>query len=379
MSAALAAGLKVAHLDTGREWRGGQAQILMLIEGLARRGVSNLLLAPVGPLLERAKSRGIEVTPWRPAGDLDFLALARAAAALRTARVDVVHCHSARAHAVGVPAARIAGARAVLVSRRVADPVAIHPLSALKYRMPVDRYLCVSRAVMETLRAAGIPAAKLALVPSGVVLAPPQPAERVSVRQLIGAPENTPVVVTPAALTAEKRHQDLLASAEAVLRAVPEARFVWLGEGPRRAELERMRDQMGLAQRVFLAGFRPDARALVAQCTVVALASEREGIATTLIEAQAEGVPVVATRVGGVPEVVEDGVSGRLVPPCDPAALGAALIEALTRPERARAWAEQARLGVRQFDIERTVERTLDEYRRVLESRAQAARNLPLA
>jgi len=90
-------------------------------------------------------------------------------------------------------------------------------------------------------------------------------------------------------------------------------------------------------------------------------------------------VPVVATRVGGIPEVVLDGVSGRLVPPCDPAALGAALIEALTCPERARAWAEQARLGVMQFDIERTVERTLNEYRRVLESRAQTARNLPLA
>ena len=368
MSAAPAAPLQVAHLDTGRDWRGGQAQILMLAERLAARGVSNVLLAPPSPLLERAQSRGLEGIPWRSAGDLDALALLRAVSILRARRVDVVHCHSARAHAVGVPAARIAGVRAVIVSRRVAEPVAQHPLSALKYQLPVDRYLCVSRAVMETLRAAGVPASRLALVPSGVVLSPPPvTGEQISVRTLIGAPELAPVVVTPAALTAEKRHEDLLEAAQAVLRQVPEVRFVWLGEGPRRAELERLRDRLGLSQRVFLVGFRPDARALVAQCTVAALASELEGIATALIEAQADGVPVVATRVGGIPEVVEDGVSGRLVPARDPGALAAALIEALTQQGRALSWAEQARLGVMQFDIERTAERTLEEYRRALE------------
>ena len=378
MSAAPAAALRVAHLDTGREWRGGQAQILMLAEGLARRGVSNVLLAPPGPLLERAKSRGIETESWRSAGDLDLFALARAVSILRACPVDVVHCHSARAHSLGVPAARITGARAVIVSRRVAEAVARHPMSALKYRLPVDRYLCVSRAVMATLHDAGVPESKLALVPSGVILSPPALTERTSVRALIGAPESAPVVVTPAALTAEKRHEDLLEAAQAVLQQLPEVRFVWLGDGPRRAALERRRDQLGLAQRVFLLGFRPDGRALVAQCTVAALASDLEGIATALIEAQADGVPAVATRVGGIPEVVQDGVSGRLVPARDPSALAAALIEALCQPERARAWSEQARLGVMQFDIERTVQRTLDEYRRVLEAHAQTARNLPL-
>jgi glycosyltransferase involved in cell wall biosynthesis len=373
VSAVPAAALQVAHFDTGREWRGGQAQILMLTEGLARRGVSNVLLAPPGPLFERAQASGVEVESWRPVGDLDVFALARALSVLRARGVDVVHCHSARAHAVGVPAARIARARAVIVSRRVAEPVAGHPLSAFKYRMPVDRYLCVSRAVMETMRAAQVPESKLVLVPSGVVLSPPVAAEPASLRVLIGAPASAPIVVTPAALTLEKLHEDLLRAAPAVLQQVPEVRFVWLGDGPRRAALEHLRDQLGLQGRVFLLGFRPDARALVAQCTVAALASELEGIATALIEAQAAGVPVVATRVGGIPEVVHDGVSGRLVPPHDSGALAAALIEALTQPERARAWSEQARLGVMQFDIERTVDRTLDEYRRVLEGLPRTA------
>ena len=374
MSHAAGETLRVAHLDTGRDWRGGQAQILMLLEGLAARGVSSLLLAPPGPLLERARHHGFATHSWSPFADWDPAALARATFLLRAVRADVVHCHSARAHAVGVPAARIAHARAVLVARRVAEPVARNPISALKYRLPVDRYLCVSRAVMEIMRASGVPGESLALVPSGVRLTPvSRDASAPSLRSWLGVPEDTPLIGTLAALTAEKRHEDLLAAARLVLATEPHVHFVWLGDGPRRAELERLRDQLGLRSNVHLAGFRPEARALMAQCTVVALASELEGIATALIEAQADSVPVVATAVGGVPEVVADGVTGRLVAPKDPAAMAAALIEVLEHPERARAWVEQARLGVTQFDIERTVERTLVEYQRALGARTGAA------
>ena len=360
-----ATSLRVAHLDTGRTWRGGQAQVMQLMEGLARRGAVNLLLAPPGPLLDRARAAGFAAREWAPLGDADVGALVQAALELRSWRPDVSHAHTARAHAVGVPAARLAGARAVIVSRRVAEPVAGHPFSALKYRLPVDRYLCVSRAVIASMRGSGVPEEKLALVPSGVRLTSP-PMGSPSLRATIGAPEGAPLVGTLAALTREKRHVDLLAAARMVLDQVPEARFVWLGEGPLRRELERERGRLGLESQVFLLGFRPDARALMAQCTVATLASELEGVGTALIEAQADGVPVVATAVGGIPEVVTDGITGRLVPRRDPAALAAALIEALGNPERAAGWAEQARLSVVQFDIERTVERTLEEYERAL-------------
>jgi glycosyltransferase involved in cell wall biosynthesis len=290
--------------------------------------------------------------------------MAKAARRLAGFRPDVAHAHSARAHALGVPAARMAGARAVFVSRRVAVPVGRHPASALKYRMPVDRYLCVSRNVRDTLRAAGLPESKLAVVPSGVSLEPPPPGE--PLRTLIGAPAGAPVVGTMAALTTEKRHEDLLDAASEVLQAVPAVHFAWFGDGPRRDWLERRRAQLGLEGRVHLLGFRADARSLAAQCTVVALASELEGIATSLMEAQALGVPVVATAVGGVPEVVEDGISGRLVNPRDARALAAGIVEALTQPQVASAWVSNAQASVRKFHIDRTLDLTLAEYRAAL-------------
>lgn len=360
---------KVAHLDTGRDWRGGQAQVLMLMEGLARRGIANLLLAPRAPLLERARAAGFETVPWSARGDLDLAAFARAVRALRRAAPDVAHAHGARAHAVGVPAARLARVPVVVVSRRVA----LEPrggLARVKYRLPVDRYLCVSRGVREAMRAAGVPDERLAVVPSGV--APPRPAET-DLRRDLGLEPGTPLVGTAAALSAEKRHEDLLEAATRVRAACPRAHFVWAGEGVRRTWLERERDARGLSDAVHLLGFCADAASLMAQCDVVALASDHEGIATSLIEAQAAGVPVVATAVGGIPEVVRDGVTGRLVPRRDPAALAEALVEVLTHPDTRAAMASAAAAAAGEFHMDRTVERTLEAYAVAWESRRGAA------
>jgi glycosyltransferase involved in cell wall biosynthesis len=357
-------GLRVVHLDCGRDWRGGQAQVLMLMKGLARRGVANLMLAPSGPLLDRARDLGFECERWSPKGDWDLGAMVRAAQQLESMRPDVVHCHDAKSHAAGVPAARMAGVKAVVVSRRVAFPVASNPLSALKYRMPVDRYLCVSSAVIERLRAAGVRETRLALVPDAFELVSGPPAT--DLRQWIGVPSDAPLVTTVAALTPEKGHSDLLQAAARVVDRMPETHFVWLGEGRCRESLLCRRAQLALDNRVHLLGHRPDAQQLLSQSTVCALASTEEGLGTSLIEALALGVPVVATAVGGVPEVIRDGQTGRLVPPRNQDALAAALIEALSSPSLRRSWSEAGRLSVQRFQVDCMAERTISEYSAIL-------------
>lgn len=357
---------RVVHLDTGNQWRGGQAQVFMLMQGLARRGIENLLLAPIGPLLSRARSAGIETRRWAPWNDLSIGAALRASWEIRIFGADLVHCHSARAHALGVPAARLAFGTAVVVSRRVAVPVR----RGLKYRMPVDLYLCVSEGVRAAMERGGVPRDRLVVVPSGIESPRSSPLD---LRKLIDVPERTALIGTVAALTAEKRHQDLLEALRLVHAAGVDADLVLFGEGPRRAALEAQRDRLGLVRRVHFLGFRDDASALVAQCTIAALASESEGIATSLIEAEAAGVPVVATAVGGVPEVVRDGLTGRLVPPADPRALADALVELLADPGRRAAMAEAARHAAAEFHIDRTVQRTMEAYRLVLEGRLSAA------
>jgi len=370
-----AGALRVAHLDTGRTWRGGQAQALLLMRELRARGVSQLLLAPPGPLADRALAEGFERERWTPASELDVLAMGRARSLLKRFAPDVVHCHSAHAHATGVPAARWAGVPAVVVSRRVDFRVRTNAMSRLKYALPVDRYLCISEGVRAAMLASGVPAARLSLVPSGVDLSEVREAgsrPTASLRDLAGIPSDSEVIGTVASLAPHKNHALLLDAAREVISARPRAHFVWLGEGECRGALERQRDALGLGARVHLLGFRDDARALMTQFDVFALSSYLEGLCTSLLDAQVLGVPIVATAVGGIPEVVRDGLTGSLVHALEPSALARALVAALADPARRATWAEAARGSVEAFGIAHTAERTLAVYREVLGARAVA-------
>ena len=240
--------------------------------------------------------------------------------------------------------------------------------------MPVDRYLCISRGVRDVMRAGGVPERRLALVPSGIEL----PADRagsapaagaaagVQVRSVIGVSPDAPILGTVAALAPHKNHADLLRAARMVVDARPDAHFVWIGEGECRAALERQRFELALESHVHLLGFREDALQLLSQFTLFVLSSYLEGLCTSLLDAQALGVPVVATAVGGVPDVVSDRVNGRLVPARDPAALARAVLEAIGDEPMRRGWAERARESVRSFSADAMVDATLAAYRAAL-------------
>lgn len=356
-------------MDTGREWRGGQGQVLLLMRELARRGHEQALLAPPAPLLERAAAAGLRVHAWASRGELDLGAMSRARALLGAFAPDVVHLHSAHAHALGVWPARAAGARAVVVSRRVDFKVRTNPVSRLKYALPVDRYFCISEGVRRAMLDSGVPAGRLALVPSGVdfeaVRAEADPPVD-DLRAKLGLQADTELVGTVASLAPHKNHALLLEAVPAVLAARPSVHFVWLGEGECRPALERRRAELGLESHVHLLGFEPRARAAMRQFDLFVLSSYLEGLCTSLLDAQVLGVPLVATAVGGIPEVIQDGVTGALVHALEPAPLAAAIGDALSHPERRAGWVVAARESVKAFGIAATADRSLEEYARIL-------------
>lgn len=359
----------VAHLDTGRDWRGGQAQITLLLRGLAARGVTSVLAAPDGPLLERAVAAGVGTKAWNPRGDLDVPAMLRAAAWIRRARPDVVHLHSARAHALGVPAARIAGVRTVVASRRVVVAPGRDLWSRLKYRMPVERWLCVSEAVCRVMLEAGVPEKSLRVVPSGIdgealrAAAAAARDQRRDVRAECGIPAGAVLLTTVASLSAEKNHAMLLRIGARLRDTHPHVHQLWVGDGALRSELERERDRLGLTRTVHMLGRRDDVAAWVSPAKALLVASRHEGFCGAAVEAQALGVPVIATAVGGLPEVVLDGVTGVLVQDDDDVAMAAALASLLADPSRHAALAARAREHAEQFSFESMAERTLSAYR----------------
>jgi glycosyltransferase involved in cell wall biosynthesis len=348
----------VVHVDTAAGWRGGQNQVLLTARGMAARGVrTEIACRGKGALEARARAAGVAVRPVAFRGDLwppGILALARR---LRREPGCVLLLHDPHAVSAGLLAVRL-GRRAPLVAVRRVDFPLRGPLSRAKYRA-CGRVIVVSRAIGSAMEAAGIGSDRLRLVYEGVPDRPPQPGGREALAEL-GVPAGAPVVGNVAALTGHKDHATLL-EAMALLRAEqPEARLVIAGEGELRGALEARARALGLEGRVVFAGFRRDLDRLLPAFSVFCLSSRLEGLGTSLLDAMAFGLPVVATAAGGIPEAVEDRVTGRLVAPRDPRSLAAALAESLGDERRRAAWgAAGRRLYLERFTAERMVDDTL--------------------
>jgi glycosyltransferase involved in cell wall biosynthesis len=292
--------MRILHLDAGKEMRGGQWQVLRLMEGLAAAGVESTLLAGRdGPLFEAARQRGWRAEPW---GLVRTMLLAR--------RHDLIHAHDARSHTLGA----IVSSERLVVSRRVAFPVG----SAWKYRRS-RRYLAVSEFVKSVLVAGGVPEERIAVVYDGVPLL--EPARGSSVV----APANAfdPCKGAPLAVEAAS-----LAGVELKLST----------------DLERdLRD-----------------------AAVFVYITHSEGLGSGALLAMSAGVPVVASNMGGLPEIIRHGENGLLVDNT-PQAIAAAVRQLLDNPAFARRVGDAARRTVMErFTVDQMVRRTMEVYREVL-------------
>jgi glycosyltransferase involved in cell wall biosynthesis len=225
-----------------------------------------------------------------------------------------------------------------------------------------DRIIVVSQAIGAIVEGGGLDAGRVRLVYGGVVDRPPRPGGREALAEL-GVPPGAPVVGNVAALTGHKDHATLVEAMARLRPRAPEARLVIAGEGELRPALEALVRQRGLEDRVIFAGFRRDLDRILPAFSVFCLSSHLEGLGTSVLDAMAFALPVVATAAGGIPEAVEDRVSGRLVPPRDPGALADALAEVLGDEERRRALGAAGR---QRFLQRFTTDHMVDETVRVL-------------
>jgi glycosyltransferase involved in cell wall biosynthesis len=200
-----------------------------------------------------------------------------------------------------------------------------------------------------------VSAEKIVVIPTGYVPSATHPA--VDLRDELGLAPQTPLIATAARCSPEKRLDVLLDAQVRVLASVPDAHLVIAGDGKSRTELERRADELGLDGQVHFLGQRTDVDAILRSADVAALASDREGSPLLMFECMATDTPLVATTVGGVPDVVEPGRTGILVPRRDPVALADGLVTLLTDPQRRAAIAAAAHDRLAQFTIDAAAER----------------------
>jgi glycosyltransferase involved in cell wall biosynthesis len=358
--------VKVLHVEAGRHLYGGALQVVFLLRGLATRGVETVLACPLGSAIaETAAPHALRVAAMPMKGDLDILMVGRLRRLIRAERPDIVHLHSRRGAEVwGGLAARLEGVPAVM-SRRVDNPEP-RVWVALKYRL-YDRIITISQGIRAVLLAEGVPPERVVCVPSAVDTERYRPTREYLdwFRREFDLSDDQLTLAMVAQFIPRKGHRVLLEALPAIVARHPNVRVLLFGRGAEQAAIRRaVAARPALASRVVFAGFRDDLHRVLPCIDVVVHPASMEGLGVALLQAAACGVPIVAGRVGGIPEIVEPGVNGELIDPGDAAALAEHVSRLLQSEELRRRYGHAGRRRVeRAFSIDAMVEGNLAVYR----------------
>ncbi|MCO6439624.1 MAG: glycosyltransferase [Nitrococcus mobilis] len=359
--------MKLLHVESGRHLYGGALQVLFLLRGLQGLATEQVLVCPPDSAIrQRGASYADRVHAVPMRGDGDLLLIARLRRILRAEQPDLVHLHSRRgADVLGGIAARLVGVPAI-VSRRVDNPEPRWQV-AVKYRFH-SHVVTISEAIRQVLLGAGLPPEKVTCVPSAVdsELYRPQ-AEHAWFRQAFALTRDERTVGMVAQFIPRKGHRVLLDAIPRVLHQHPRTRFLLFGQGPQQSAIRRCAERQGWVQRVVFAGFRDDLPRILPCLDLLVHPALLEGLGVSLLQAAACGLPVVASRVGGIPEIVRSGENGELVAPGDAERLAVAINRLLADRELAARYGKAGRERVlRSFSIRAMAEGNAAVYARVL-------------
>ena len=362
--------MRILHVETGKHLYGGALQVLYLMQGLKARSCQNTLVCAVASEIGKAAGEAAAVYEVPMAGELDPGFVLRLGRIIRIEQPDIVHVHSRRgADLWGGIAARLTKTR-VVVTRRVDNPEPPR-LARAKYRL-YDRVVTISEGIRQVLLTEGVVADKVVCVPSAVDISRYENVcEKAWFCREFGIQPCDKVIGLIAQFIARKGHRYLIEAAPGILAHFPETRFLFLGQGHLQKKLQEVSRRTNIADQLRFAGFRTDLERILPCLDLVVHPATMEGLGVCLLQAAASGLPIVATRVGGIPEIVHDGVSGYLVAPGDARALTDAVLSLLQDPGKANRFGQAGREIVRlHFSIEAMVAGNQRVYRQVLLEKA---------
>jgi glycosyltransferase involved in cell wall biosynthesis len=372
---------KVFHLIDSFNVGGTETQAVELVRRLSTAGYDVTLgaLRAEGPLLERLQGTSVAVREFHPRGGIDtpsgLAQMFRLSWFLKG--FDVVHTHDLWSNLLGVPAAWLASVPAIVSSRR---DLAHFEWYQGKRRVWLRRIQNLGGAIVTNatpIRDAlivedGFQPGKLRVIHNGVDIARFDTDRNDRARLFPGVGNGKLIVLVGNMHSDVKGHPWLIASAPVVIREFPSTRFILVGDGVRRAEFEKQVMDLGLKENFLFLGRRADIPNILACCDIAVLPSRAEGLPNAVLEYMAAGLPSIVTRVGGNAELIQDGVTGLLVPPEDSSSLSAALLKLLRDSGLARGLAQAGHeFTVRNFSFERLVREVGDLYSDLLQRKGR--------
>jgi len=351
--------MRVLHVNNEKTWRGGERQTLLTVLEQRRQGVDSVIACRRGsPLEEHAVAGKIPTIALPGFAPGAWLALTRAAG-----KFDVIHCHTGRAHSLCALASR----KPTVVSRRVDFLPRNTWFNHWKF-CRANKVVCVSKCIARILQDWGVIPGKITVIYDAVPDDVIQPRETClqKIRELTGIPKGGRIVGNIAALVGHKDHATLLRAAKIVTAQRNDVAFVIVGEGDLKEYLLSLRNELGLADRVYFTGFVPQAQRLLPGFDVFVMSSCMEGLGTIVLDAAQAGVPVAATAGGGLPEIVLHEQTGLLAPVGDAPQLAAAILRLLSEPALADRLTQAAQNRVRaDFSVRLMAQSYLDIYREI--------------
>jgi len=357
--------IKILQLLVTMPVGGAEIMVADIATGLdpGRFEVVTACLGEPGPMGEELRRRGMKVVSL----GLDlkrtstFSLVWRVRELLKKIRPDILHTHLYHANLYGRIAALGLGLPGVVATvHNIYSRVKLHRCLANYLLARLAAYVLVfSPQVREDVRRYDrVPAARLRLLTPGVRLEEPNSGEsKEEARRSLGV--SGFCLGNVARLEEQKGHDDLLMALPQVRGEIPDLTVLLVGEGTRQAHLRALTQELGLPDAVRFLGTRRDISRILRALDVFVMPSRWEGIPLTLLEAMGYGLPVISTRVGRAPEIIQDGENGRLVPAGDPGALAGAILELYREPQKREQWGEQARRTVRE---KYTLEHFLEQF-----------------
>jgi glycosyltransferase involved in cell wall biosynthesis len=353
----------VLLVNSMRAFGGGERWALEAAEGLAARGHEVALAVRRGSELgARAGRMGLSCRSFAMRGDLDPGSIVSLARWARAIRPDVLSVNIQRAVRLGCAAARLAGVRAVVERRGLLLPVKPSVLDRVVYGRCVTHLVANCEAIRETVVAAGLVRfERTSVIPNGIDPARVPPGGGREIRAEFDVKPSAPLIAIVGRLAPDKRHQDAIRAFAEVAAARPEARLIVVGSGRLEAELRVLAAGLTPRGSVIFAGERGDVPAILDAADVLAVTSVREGAPHVVLEAMVAGIPIAATRVAGIPEMIRDGREGLLVRPESPSEMSVALSRLLDDPKLAAELAAAASERVRaEFGLDAMIDRIED-------------------
>ncbi len=363
--------MRILHLDSGRDWRGGQQQVLLLASGLAPfKTQQHLLVQRKSALAQKLEGSGLPFTGMAFSSELSLLSLFHLSCFIRKFRPDLIHAHDSRTLGLAVLAKHWMLGWKLVASRRVIFPVSSNRFWRWKYLKGADRIIAVSNQIKNQLVREGIGSCHVSVVYDGFpAVASEEKGSREIARHRWNIPPDEIVVGTIGSFTQEKGHEYLLRAWPKIHHAFPAARLWLVGDGPLRANLENLSRHLGANDSVHFAGFQWELTQILPIFDAFVYPSLEEGLGSTLLLAMDHNIPVCASATGGIPEVVIDGETGLLFPPGDSGALARVVVSMLEKPSLIERLVQSASEHVKKnFPVEQMVEGTSRVYRELLAS-----------